>query len=51
MPAIAVGPGTLTMLVVFVNTQPLASCIVTEYVPGAKPVVGDVADNAPPLIA
>ena len=40
-----------TIDVVCVNKQPLASFTVTEYVPGAKFVVGDVAEKAPLLIA
>ena len=51
LPVIAVGVDIATIDVVCVNKQPLLSLTVTEYVAGAKPVVGDVAENAPPLIA
>ena len=51
LPVIAIGVDIAIIDVVWVNKHPLPSLTVTEYVPGVKPVVGDVAENAPPLIA
>ena len=51
VPVIAVGVDAAIIDVVWVNKQPLLSFTVIEYVPGVKPVVGDVAEKAPLLIA